>query len=202
MKKLLLLSCLSLLSVFFAAQAADRAADIVARLAAGFRAMQGYEVKFEVTMGEHSMAGNYAVAGESYYLVLGDARVYADGETRYEVDHRRKEVTLAKADTTDRNALNNPVHAFDFLDSEYAPSLLWERGGEAAVLLKPMAGSGASTGDVTVVVATQTMRPCSIDYEFDGERITVRILGIEPLRGALPAFDRAAHAAYEWIDFR
>ena len=46
------------------------------------------------------------------------------------------------------------------------------------------------------------MRPRSLDYDFDGERVTVRILGIEPLRKALPAFDRSAFAAYEWIDFR
>ena len=202
MKKILFLSLFSLFAFFFAAPAADRAADIVARLSADFRAMDSYRVGFEVTMGEYRMAGNYSVAGENYCLALGDAQVYADGRTRYEVDNRRKEVTLGRVDPADRSILNNPAHAFDFLDSEYRPSLLWERDGEAAVLLKPVAGSGAATGSVTLVVATQTMRPTSVEYEFDGERITVRILSVEPMRGALPAFDKAAYATYEWIDFR
>lgn len=208
MKRIALLSALLLVAVWpqgfsVAAQPSqERAAEIVAALAAEFRAMKSYEVGFEVEAGEYRVSGSYAVAGENYCLVLGDAEVYADAGTRYEVDNRRKEVTVSVTESASRNILNNPVHAFDFLGSEYASSLLWERGGEAAVLLKPVPGSGASTGDITLVVATQGMRPRSVNYEFDGDRIVVRILRVEPLRHALAVFDRAAHADYEWIDFR
>ncbi len=185
-----------------ALRSAGRADEIVAGLSAAFRAMNSYRVDFEVTMGEHRMAGSYAVCGESYRLVLGDAEVWSDGKTRYEVDNRRKEVTLVRVEPNDRNILNNPVRAFDFLGSDYAASLLREHNGEATLLLEPAKGSGAPTGRVTLVVATQTMCPRSLDYEFDGERVAVRILGVEPLREAFPAFDRTAYAAYEWIDFR
>ena len=148
------------------------------------------------------MAGNYAVCGETYRIVLGDAEVWFDGKTRHEIDNRRKEVTLSNVDPDDRNILNNPVRAFDFIGGEYLPSLLRERDGEAVVLLEPAGDGGMPAGSVTLVVATATMRPRSLDYDFDGERVTVRILGIEPLRKALPAFDRSVFAAYEWIDFR
>ena len=148
------------------------------------------------------MVGNYAVCGETYRIVLGDAEVWFDGKTRHEIDNRRKEVTLSNVDPDDRNILNNPVRAFDFIGGEYLPSLLRERDGEAVVLLEPAGDGGMPAGSVTLVVATATMRPRSLDYDFDGERVTVRILGIEPLRKALPAFDRSAFAAYEWIDFR
>jgi len=202
MKKILLLSGLAFFSGVFVSQAADRAAEIVAGISAGFRAMRSYEVGFEVTMGEYRAAGSYAVEGEMYCLRLGDAEVYADGRNRYEVDHRRKEVTVGPMDAAARNILNNPAHAFDFLDGEYASSLLWERDGEAAVRLTPVAGSQAPAGDIMLVVATQTMRPHSIDYAFDGEHVGVRILTVTPLRGTLGSFDPAAFADYEWIDFR
>jgi len=204
MKKILLpfLSGLALFSTVLPMPAADRATEIVTRLAAGFRTMKSYTVNFEATMGNFRAAGNYSVDGDNYYLTLGDAEVYTDGRNRYEVDNRRKEVTVTEVDASDRNMLNNPVHAFDFLGDEYTPSLLWERDGEAAVLLKPTPGQTTLAGTITLVVATQTMQPRSVDYEFDGEHITVRILGIEPLRGALPVFDAAARATYEWIDFR
>ncbi len=202
MKKIVFLVGVLLFSALGTTQAAGRAAEIVAGVSAAFRAMKSYSVDFEVTMGEHRMAGNYAVCGETYRIVLGDAEVWFDGKTRHEIDNRRKEVTLSNVDPADRNILNNPVRAFDFIDSEYVPSLLRERDDEAVVLLEPAGDGGMPAGSVTLVVATATMRPRSLDYDFDGERVTVRILGIEPLRKALPAFDRAAFAAYEWIDFR
>ena len=56
---------------------------------------------------------SYAVEGEGYYLVLGDAEVYCDGAVRYEVDNRRREVTIDVVDTDSRNILNNPASCFN-----------------------------------------------------------------------------------------
>lgn len=106
--------------------AADRAAGILAGVRDGFRALGAYGVSFEVRSDEYVTRGRYAVEGEGYYLVLGDAEVYCDGAVRYEVDNRRREVTIDVVDTDSRNILNNPVHAFDFLGSEYAASLVGE----------------------------------------------------------------------------
>ena len=88
--------------------AQPRATEILERLAAGFRAMDGYGVKFGVVSGDYEARGSYVVEGDSYYLVLGDAEVFADGAVRREVDNRRREVTVTEGDTASRNILNGP----------------------------------------------------------------------------------------------
>ena len=117
--------------------AADRADAILAGVSDGFRALGAYGVSFEVRSDEYVTRGRYAVEGENYYLVLGDAEVYCDGAVRYEVDNRRREVTIDVVDTGSRNILNNPVHAFDFLGSEYAASLAGEQEGRAGGQYRP-----------------------------------------------------------------
>ena len=124
--------------------AAGRADAILAGVSDGFRALGAYGVSFEVRSDEYVTRGRYAVEGENYYLVLGDAEVYCDGAVRYEVDNRRREVTIDVVDTGSRNILNNPVHAFDFLGSEYAASLAGEQEGRAVVRLTPAPGNTSS----------------------------------------------------------
>ena len=182
--------------------AENRAGEILERLAAGFRAMKGYEVTFEVEAGEYRTAGSYAVEGQGYFLTLGDAEVFCDGTVRYEVDNARREVTIVGVDTASRNILNNPVKAFDFLDSEYDPELLSEAAGRAVVRLTPVEGSGASAGTVAVTVSTATMRPEQLDYDYDGERIRVVVRRVAPLAGPLARFERSRFEGYEFIDFR
>ena len=110
--------------------------------------MDGYGVKFGVVSGDYEARGSYVVEGDSYYLVLGDAEVFADGAVRREVDNRRREVTVTEVDTASRNILNNPVRAFDFLGSEYTPSLVSEADGRAVVRigLALDGGDGTSAG--------------------------------------------------------
>ena len=109
-------------------KAAGRATEILEKLAAGFRAMPGYSVDFEVSAGDYKSRGNYVVEGRCYYLALADAEVFADSVVRYEIDNRRREVTVTEVDAASRNILNNPVRAFDFLGSEYIPALVSEAG--------------------------------------------------------------------------
>ena len=189
-------------SAFFPAAAQDRAAATIEALAAEFRAKSAYEVDFEVAVGEYSTRGSYAVEGERYRLTLGDAEVYGDGAVRYEIDNRRREVTINLVDATSRNMLDNPVHAFDFLGSEYAPTLVSEHDGATVVMLAPAAGNAAPAGSITLTLSTAGLQPRSICYDFDGERIAVRIDRIGAPRPAFSAFDRADYADYEWIDFR
>lgn len=182
--------------------AGNRASEILERLAAGFRAMKGYEVAFEVEAGESRIGGSYAVEGQGYYLTLGDAEVFCDGAVRYEVDHARREVTIVGVDTTSRNILNNPVRAFDFLGSEYLPELLSEADGRAVVRLTPAAGNNSPAGTVTVTVSTATMRPELLDYDYEGERVRITIGRVAPLGEPLRTFDRKGCEGYEFIDFR
>lgn len=181
---------------------ADRAAELVRELAAAFRSMPSYGVEFEVLAGDNATRGRYAVEGQSYYLTLADAEVFADAAVRYEVDNRRREITVNPVDTTARNILSNPVRAFDFLGSHYTPELLWERGGLASVRLTPAPGSDASAGSVTVTLELDQLRPLTLAYDYDGELIAIRIRSVEPLAVPLKRFDRAAYPGYELIDFR
>ena len=78
-RKFFIFHCLFFIAVLFcdilqgnAAQ--PRATEILERLAAGFRAMDGYGVKFGVVSGDYEARGSYVVEGDSYYLVLGAAR--------------------------------------------------------------------------------------------------------------------------------
>lgn len=145
-RKFFIFHCLFFIAVLFCGilqgnAAQPRATEILERLAAGFREMDGYGVKFGVVSGDYEARGSYVVEGDSYYLVLGDAEVFADGAVRREVDNRRREVTVTEVDTASRNILNNPVRAFDFLGSEYTPSLVSEADGRAVVRLTPAAGN-------------------------------------------------------------
>lgn len=200
MKRLLLF--VGLLACVGPVAAGNRASEILERLAAGFRAMKGYEVAFEVEAGESRIGGSYAVEGQGYYLTLGDAEVFCDGSVRYEVDHDRREVTIVGVDTTSRNILNNPVRAFDFLGSEYLPELLSEADGRAVVRLTPAAGNNSPAGTVTVTVSTATMRPEVLDYDYEGERVRITISRVAPLGEPLRTFDRKGCEGYEFIDFR
>ena len=185
-----------------AVSAAGRATEILEKLAAGFRAMPGYSVDFEVVAGDYNNRGSYVVEGRNYYLALADAEVFADSVIRYEIDNRRREVTVTEVDAASRNILNNPVRAFDFLGSEYVPTLVSEAGGRAVVRLTPAAGNDSPAGNVTVTVDTATMRPLSLSYDYDGEQVQISVLGVAPLSGHVRVFDRQAYAGYEFIDFR
>lgn len=181
---------------------AERARGILAKVTEGFRALGAYGVSFEVASDEHAARGSYAVEGEKYYLVLGDAEVYCDGAVRYEVDNRRREVTIDVVDTESRNILNNPVRAFDFLDSEYTASLVGEQDGRAVIRLTPTPGNTSSAGNITLTVDTATMRPRSLAYDYDGEQVQVAVSAIAPLGKPLRAFSKDNYADYEFIDFR
>lgn len=189
-------------AVLLPASAADRASEIVGRLAAEFRAMKSYEVRFELSAEEFSGSGSYAIDGTDYCLKFGDAEVFADAATRWEVDNRRREVTIVEVDPASRNILNNPVRAFDFLGSEYTPELLSEAEGRAVVRLTPTAENNSPAGTVTVTVLTATMRPEALDYDYDGERVRITVDRVAPLGEPLRTFDRKRCEGYEFIDFR
>lgn len=182
--------------------AAGRADEILAKMAEGFRAMPAYNVAFGVAAGDFKAEGRYSVEGEGYYMTVADADVYCDGKTRYEVDNRRREVTISNVDNKNRNILDSPVHAFEFLADEYKSSLVWERDGRAAVLLTPTPANTSAPGTITVTVDTATMRPLSLVYDYDGERITVTVKEISQLTGQIKHFDKTAFTGYEFIDFR
>lgn len=197
------LPALSATAAVASAPSADgRAGEILEKLAAGFRALGAYGVTFEVVADEYTTRGSYAVEGENYYIVLGDAEVYCDGKIRYEIDNRRREVTIDDVDAASRNILNNPAHAFDFIGAEYAPSLVSEEGGRAVVRLIPTSKNASPAGEILVTVDAAAMRPESLRYDYDGEQVGIAVLGVAPLGTPLKAFSKENYKGYEFIDFR
>jgi len=181
-----------------APSADGRAAEILEKLAAGFRALGAYGVTFEVSSDEYTTRGRYAVEGENYYIAVGEAEVYCDGKIRYEIDNRRREVTIDDVDTSSRNLLSNPAHAFDFIGTQYAPSLVSDAGGRAVVRLTPTSANASPAGEILVTVDTAAMRPESLRYDYDGEQVGIAVLGDTPLK----AFSKGDYKGYEFIDFR
>ena len=185
-----------------APSADGRAAEILENLAAGFRALGAYGVTFEVSSDEYTTSGRYAVEGENYYIAVGEAEVYCDGKIRYEIDNRRREVTIDDVDTSSRNLLSNPAHAFDFIGTQYAPSLVSDAGGRAVVRLTPTSANASPAGEILVTVDTAAMRPESLRYDYDGEQVGIAVLGVAPLDTPLKAFSKWDYKGYEFIDFR
>ena len=185
-----------------APSADGRAAEILEKLAAGFRALGAYGVTFEVSSDEYTTRGRYAVEGENYYIAVGEAEVYCDGKIRYEIDNRRREVTIDDVDTSSRNLLSNPAHAFDFIGTQYAPSLVSDANGRAVVRLTPTSADVSPAGEILVTVDTAAMRPESLRYDYDGEQVGIAVLGVAPLDTPLKAFSKGDYKGYEFIDFR
>ncbi len=185
-----------------APSADGRAAEILENLAAGFRALGAYGVTFEVSSDEYTTRGRYAVEGENYYIAVGEAEVYCDGKIRYEIDNRRREVTIDDVDTSSRNLLSNPAHAFDFIGTQYAPSLVSDAGGRAVVRLTPTSADASPAGEILVTVDTAAMRPESLRYDYDGGQVGIAVLGVAPLDTPLKAFSKGDYKGYEFIDFR
>ena len=179
-----------------------RSAEILEKLAAGFRALGAYGVTFEVSSDEYTTRGRYADEGENYNIAVEEAEVYCDGKIRYEIDNRRREVTIDDVDTSSRNLLSNPAHAFDFIGTQYAPSLVSDAEGRAVVRLTPTSADASPAGEILVTVDTAAMRPESLRYDYDGEQVGIAVLGVAPLDTPLKAFSKGDYKGYEFIDFR
>ena len=88
-----------------------------------------YQVKFNVLAGDLIYVGEYGVDGDSYYIKMDDVEVYSDGKLRYEVDNKRKEVSIDMVDLQSHNILDNPTRCFDFAESEYRAEIQNQKGG-------------------------------------------------------------------------
>lgn len=180
---------------------AGHAPDVLKRVSAYFRSLGGYRVTFEVKTGEGLFPGHYSVDGDRYYMVMGDAEVYGQGDTRYEVDNARREVVVDRVDTSSPNLLNNPTRAFDFVNDEFSAEVVGDTDGQMTVRLIPRArNAGISTIDL--VVDRAAGKPRSVSYLFDGERIDIDLRSVTAETVPPAAFDKSKYAGYELIDFR
>ena len=82
-------------------------------------------------------------------------------------------MTIDDVDTSSRNLLSNPAHAFDFIGTQYAPSLVSDAEGRAVVRLTPTSADASPAGEILVTVDTAAMRPVSLRYDYDGEQVGI-----------------------------
>ena len=159
MKRSVLL--LAALFAVFSVQADNRPQAVLKQLTAALGALEGYSVVFEVHTDGDVVPGYYEVSGDNYYMHVNGQEVYGDAEFRYEIDPDRKEVVIDRVDLTSHNLLNNPTRAFDFIDREYAASLLSEKGSTAVIRLTPLRIQSA-VGQIDVEVDTARSLPTAV----------------------------------------
>jgi outer membrane lipoprotein-sorting protein len=190
-----------LLALAFALSArAEGEEQLLRRVAEYVKALGSYDAAVDVSAGDYKASGSYSVAGDRYYIKVGEAEVYADGKTRYEVDHSRKEVSVDVVDLESQNILDNPTRCFDFVGKEYAAELVKESDGVATIRL--VARDEAMEGEILLGVESVTGKPLSIAYILYDDRVDVKIKSLTPRKTKLPTFSKGDYKGYDMVDFR
>lgn len=158
-----------------------------------------YEVHFDVENGGSIVAnGEYFVDGELYKLTLADQEIYGDGESRYSVDKRLKEVVMESIDSSIPMVIANPARAFKELkknfDSHTADNLTVE--------LTPRKENEMIESAV-IKVDGDSKLPISAKYISASESLTIKIKSFERSTKELISLENfPIPSGYEVIDIR
>ncbi len=182
-------------------RADSRSNELLALLENQIEELGNYRVDFAVEAENSRFEGYYRVAGDCYYIRLGDAEVYCDGKVRYEVDPTRREVVIDVVDPASRHILGNPTRAFRLLDGEFDHRTLSEQEGVATVELDPKSGEAGISG-VRLLLNATTGTPHCLVYDADGAALTVVIERLSTDSEQLPRYDVRHYDGFEMIDFR
>lgn len=193
---MILMSVLMCVTECFA-QTAEQTA--VCRVAEYVSKLGSYDVEFDIEAEGYEASGSYAVAGDSYHIVLPQAEVYCDGKVRYEIDHERREVNVDVVDLTSRNVLDNPTRCFDFVGEAYELSLVEQSANE--VVVRIVATDGAFEGEI-FLMADAKGKPVELKYQLYDDVIKVKIKSLAPRKAKLPTFAKSVYKDYDIIDFR
>lgn len=182
-------------------RADERSSELLQRLQERIESMGGYHIRFAVQIEGRQIEGDCQVQGERCYLCLGDAELYADAVTRYEVDPAKQEVVIDTIDPASHNLLQNPARAFRSLSEDFDHRVQSEAAGYVTLKLEPKSRS-VGISSLTLILEARSATPCSLLYDAEGEELLITISSFEPSDGPLPSFDAAAYPNYELIDFR
>ncbi|MBQ6869799.1 MAG: hypothetical protein IJO17_04970 [Alistipes sp.] len=157
-----------------------------------------YRVTFTATMGDMVTAGNYAVSGNDFYIVIAGVEYYVAQGVKHEVNSERKEIVVDSAESMGGDLLSNPAKGFSILarDFEQRDVTIDSR---KAVRLNPRNGEG---GEILVVANKGGNLPQMIVYIYDDSRMIITLDAIESLTSGIPRFDRSKYPDYEVIDMR
>lgn len=179
----------------------ERARELLRGLSSTLRGMEPYDMSFCVETGDYSAEGDCIVQGDRYCLLMEGLEVYGDGATRWEVYDDRREILIDRADPSACNLIDDPTRAFDFAESDFDIALLSEERGRAVVWLCPRDGVQTLSA-LEIVIDTERLLPLSIEYNFDGEHVRIRLPRIVPTSLLPPRYDSSRYPGYEVIDFR
>ena len=157
-----------------------------------------YRVTFTATMGDMVTAGNYAVSGSDFYIVIAGVEYYVAQGVKHEVNSERKEIVVDSAESMGGDLLSNPAKGFSILarDFEQRDVTIDSR---KAVRLNPRNGEG---GEILVVANKSGDLPQMIVYIYDDSRMIITLDAIESLTSGIPRFDRSKYPDFELIDMR
>lgn len=157
-----------------------------------------YRVTFTATMGDMVTAGNYAVSGNDFYIVIAEVEYYVAQGVKHEVNSERKEIVVDSAESMGGDLLSNPAKGFSILarDFEQRDVTIDSR---KAVRLSPRSGEG---GEILVVANKSGDLPQMIVYIYDDSRMIITLDAIESLTSGIPRFDRSKYPDFEFIDMR
>ncbi len=198
MRKLILSTLVLMLSL--SAMADEQSKAALQRVARYVEALGAYDAAFKVSAGEFQASGEYAVAGDSYYIKLDAAEVYSDGKVRYEIDHNRGEINVDNVDLASRNVLDNPTRCFDFVDSGYESNIHAQSGGQQTIHLRST--DATIEGDIYLTVDVATGRPRKLEYRLYDDVIVVDVLSLAKRTQSIGRFEKSKYKDYEMIDFR
>lgn len=174
--------------------------SVLQRVANHIKSLGNYEAQFNVVAGDFQAAGSYVVSGDSYHITVGDAEVYSDGKTRYEVDNVRGEVSIDDMHLDSNNILDNPTRCFDFVGSGYTSEVQGRSGSDVTIYLHST--SEDVEGEIYLTVDEKSGRPRRIVYILYDDKIEVEILSLTSRKQPAPRFDSGKYKDYEMIDFR
>lgn len=195
-------------AVLWPAAADNLSESILRHVASTLREYGDYEVRFTVSAeGMGTTSGEYAVSGDRYRIRIRQQEQFSDGKNRYEIYDADREVVIDRIDTSTHDLFTNPTRAFDFAPEEFDSIYKGrEKVGrkEADVVRLTPRNAHAAQGTITLYFDATTGLPLRIDYDYQGEQITVTLNRITPkaIDASTFVFDPTRYADYEIIDFR
>lgn len=162
-----------------------------------------YSMTISVNMAESEpIVGYFMVDGDSYYITLGVMEVYSDGKLRHEINNERKEVTIDSVDLSSVDLLTNPTHAFDFVDDEFSVNIVSSSATEAVLRLVPRdEAMGVTEIVLSLVRDGSAVLPKAITYDYDGERIDIKLKVANGLEREMPMWDKNEYRGYDIVSF-
>lgn len=190
--------------ILILASGVSYAQSYVSKVSDAIAAFGDYGASFVVNTSGGAVAGSYQVAGDKFYLQLGDIKLYGDGDVRYQIDKAAESVIVDRVVNSPESGvlLDNPANAFDFAQSAYEELFISQSNGESTILLKGREDGAASMDNIVLIINDVSSLPCSITYTTHGDSIDIFFDSFEKISGSIHLFSQSNYPNYEIVDFR